>query len=385
MRKHNLKYMNFPRFARSESTPELHRVKKLDSLLLSTEKSVTLFKSQSILLDTNVSNFSSTVTSDVLPEIFRKPITQQSDAALNYTSKAIIEEKVSKWGYGPSAINECPSGFIRPNIPNMDAVVSNKDIASKCHVEAQSNCPTVETPKMLSKYSTLISSSSLKLNQPLVHPLDKPYTFNSSHVDLLPSHFDKDNLNQTVERKCNISTSITAFQATVKCPSDNQIMIKKVDSANVLPDLKPAIQPVLAASTKSVGVNISQIEPQANQSQVVTSSNNTILPSNAADVVQPQPLLPKMLKFEAPAEVNQKVVAHTNNAPILAPNRPRPKSKQIHVNGKVYTVMKPLGRGGSSIVYQVWKKIHYNITIAWFNKYVVTKYANYLNVLIILF
>lgn len=45
-----------------------------------------------------------------------------------------------------------------------------------------------------------------------------------------------------------------------------------------------------------------------------------------------------------------------NSQPSLPPpsaTRPTGKTKQIMVNGKAYTVMKPLGRGGSSVVYQV--------------------------------
>lgn len=59
-----------------------------------------------VLQESNASNLL-TLTSDSLPDIFRKPISQQQhEVPLNLQSKfGNSEDKVSKWGYGPSSTN----------------------------------------------------------------------------------------------------------------------------------------------------------------------------------------------------------------------------------------------------------------------------------------
>ncbi|EFX62920.1 hypothetical protein DAPPUDRAFT_336207 [Daphnia pulex] len=74
------------RFGRSESTPELHRIRKLDHSLHMVERNTTQEKAHynNVLQESNASNLL-TLTSDSLPDIF--------------------QDKVSKWGYGPSSTN----------------------------------------------------------------------------------------------------------------------------------------------------------------------------------------------------------------------------------------------------------------------------------------
>ncbi|EFX80019.1 hypothetical protein DAPPUDRAFT_319094 [Daphnia pulex] len=75
-----------PKFGRSESTPELHRIRKLDHSLHMVERNTTQEKAHynNVLQESNASNLL-TLTSDSLPDIF--------------------QDKVSKWGYGPSSTN----------------------------------------------------------------------------------------------------------------------------------------------------------------------------------------------------------------------------------------------------------------------------------------
>ncbi|EFX66045.1 hypothetical protein DAPPUDRAFT_332606 [Daphnia pulex] len=75
-----------PKFGRSESTPELHRIRKLDQSLHMVERNTTQEKAHynNVLQESNASNLL-TLTSDSLPDIF--------------------QDKVSKWGYCPSSTN----------------------------------------------------------------------------------------------------------------------------------------------------------------------------------------------------------------------------------------------------------------------------------------
>ncbi|EFX66046.1 hypothetical protein DAPPUDRAFT_332607 [Daphnia pulex] len=68
-------------------------------------------------------------------------------------------------------------------------------------------------------------------------------------------------------------------------------------------------------------------------------------------VAEVQPIDP----IQHHVEQQSKLIPPVSSSNILPPPnaRPTPKTKQIAVNGKVYSVMKPLGRGGSSVVYQV--------------------------------
>ncbi|XP_046640372.1 uncharacterized protein LOC124325220 [Daphnia pulicaria] len=97
-----------PKFGRSESTPELHRIRKLDQSLHMVERNTTQEKAHynNVLQESNASNLL-TLTSDSLPDIFRKPISQQQhEVPLNLQSKFDnSEDKVSKLGYCPSSTN----------------------------------------------------------------------------------------------------------------------------------------------------------------------------------------------------------------------------------------------------------------------------------------
>ena len=87
-------------------------------------------------------------------------------------------------------------------------------------------------------------------------------------------------------------------------------------------------------------------------------------PATTSQIQQqpPQPARPAA-EIQSTAAVQQKNPAPpaaawlgNSNSSLPPPSsavRPPAKTKQILVNGKTYTVMKPLGRGGSSVVYQV--------------------------------
>ena len=74
-----------------------------------------------------------TLTSDSLPDIFRKPIIQQQhDIPLNLQSKfGNSEDKVSKWGYGPSSTNTQQGFGTKINNPESHKVSSTKLFAEE--------------------------------------------------------------------------------------------------------------------------------------------------------------------------------------------------------------------------------------------------------------
>lgn len=98
--------------------------------------------------------------------------------------------------------------------------------------------------------------------------------------------------------------------------------------------------------------------PIQNYAEPVSNIN----PATVSKPLHPEPPKPIIIFGEGqPVASNQGHVelqrqlslpVSCNNLPPVN-SRPPPKSKQIAVNGKLFTVMKPLGRGGSSVVYQV--------------------------------
>ena len=308
----------------------------MDHLLLSTEKSTTIFKSQNILQETNVGNL---ITSDSLPDIFRKPITQQStDTIFNNLPKMNEEEKVSKWGYGPSTLGDCPLGS---NKPTLDYT---KDTTVKFQTET-----TFETPKMLSKFANPSTVSS-KIRHPLVNQFEKSAAVDTfqpnSTLELLQNHTrnSEKQSNHSTTSLCNTASNLyNTTQPTVKCLAKD----KEIDKTSELLCTTSSInRPAPSTHSKTIQSNI--------QPTAIAPSTNLLPCSNKV-----LPVEPVVIEVSKPKIIEEEPIVKMPPPPAddRPLQRPATKHKQITVNGKIYTVMKLLGRGGSSVVYQV---CHYN-------------------------
>ena len=305
----------------------------MDHLLLSTEKSTTLLKSHSILQESNVPNLL-TMTSDSLPDIFRKPITQPSDIIFNSSSKGNEEEKVSKWGYGPSSMGDCP--LLGPSKPTSECT---KDITLKLQAET-----TFETPKIPSKFANPPTVSS-KICQPLLNQFEKSTAVESfqpnSTLELLQNSTKTFEKLSNVSATSNINTASNLYsttQPTIKCLAKDKELDKTSELLGGASSTNRPAPPIYSRTIQS--------NPQPT---AIALSTNILPPSNK---LQPQQsaVTDVKAKISEEQEVVKMPPPPVDDRPL---QRPPPKHKQISVNGKVYTVMKLLGRGGSSVVYQV--------------------------------
>ena len=319
----------------------------MDHLLLSTEKNSTLFKSHSILQESNMPNL---ITSDSLPDIFRKPIVQQSDTIINNLPKMNEEEKVSKWGYGPSLVGDCTLGL---NKPTSECI---KDATGKLQADT-----TFETPKMPSKFVNPPAVSS-RICHPLLNQFEKSTTVESfqpnSTLEMLQ--------NSTLEILQNPTLEI--LQNPTKT-SDKQNNISTTSIFNTASNLYGTTQPTIKClakdkETEKNSVIMSGMVSNTDRSTLSVHSKTTQLIAPPTAIAPSTNLLPCSNKVQPiqPAAVDVLKAKVSEEEVVKMPpplvddrplQRPAPKHKQISVNGKVYTVMKLLGRGGSSVVYQV--------------------------------
>lgn len=365
----------YARFGRSESTPELHRIRKLDHSLHTGEKNITQDKSHynNVLQESNVSNLL-TLTSDSLPDIFRKPIIQQQhDIPLNLQSKfGNSEDKVSKWGYGPSSTNTQQGFGSKINNPESHKVSYAKLFAEE-HVvlpqvkEEGPHTGILQTPlpEARNEYPSLShleksSFSTCKLPSVLSETEESMSAFIASK--------DKSGLNSTSDTASALGLPT---QPTVKVhrPVDQEKtpLAKRLtwtghSSLSKTKVKEPSI--VSLASTSKTELQNDEQKPLSNILLPKVNAETSLLFNtagckpllsvpikSAAVVAEVQPVNPIQRNIEPQSKL---IPPASNNNLLPPPNaRPTPKTKQIAVNGKLYTVMKPLGRGGSSIVYQV--------------------------------
>jgi hypothetical protein len=251
-----------------------------------------------------LSSSASTAT-ETLPDIFCKPLTQaqQSDSVFNYKWKPCgLDEKMSKWGYGPSVTDGAKAE------PSQEAGVEEISPANVKPEEVK----VTETNHPSNNFNKWASTTTTVREQ--------PFTFS---------------------QKTN--TSVSTFSRTLEKPSfslgssqTNQNTVKE----NIVPSKPVEQDPSISANTQPTKVPLLE--------SVITS--NTILK-------------PLENKIEKPPETQKEPIDHPVEQPrqvAVAPapanlpaNRPPTKGKQISVNEKTYTVMKSIGRGGSSVVYQV--------------------------------
>ena len=337
-----------------------------------------------VLQENSMSNLL-TLTSDSLPDIFRKPIIQQQpDAALSLQTKFVNpEDKVSKWGYGPtsSTTTQALIGGMKSNQSE-----SHKDLSSKAHFEGHGMLKPVkeETPikPMLSRGSVSHTNPfGVKNDIPLWNrpemssapncrlQFTQPET--EEPVSAFSKSLDKSNATET-ETVLQIQKSVTgsSTQPTVKIqqhqqcqtplakkmpftgqsssittskpselgslPCSTEVPNNPILANNILP-AKPSIEPPLNSDALShKPLQIESIKP------IINPPEAQQVKVKQADVELPN----KPIMSAGPISAPTNVLPPTNSRPI-------PKTKQITVNGKLYTVMKPLGRGGSSVVYQV--------------------------------
>ncbi|XP_057370805.1 probable serine/threonine-protein kinase dyrk2 [Daphnia carinata] len=367
-----------PKLGRSESTPELHRIKRSDHLLHTVDRNTAQEKTcySNVLQETSVSNLFS-LTSDSLPDIFRKPIIQQQpDIALNLQSKfSQSEDKVSRWGYGPSSSMNIQQGF---GIKTLHSDC-HKELPTKLLAEGHLSLPQVQEEshpvdvlKPCLQQTNLHGTKNGDWNQPR-----KPLVLNCK-VPFMPPEKEEpvSSTTKLLDKSDSNTTSDTAImlgiptQLTVKMhPSDDsrtpiakQLSWTGHSSFSTTKAQEPHIVSSVSSSKPENRIN----EPSPSPSLLLTKPDSaSLLVLNSADFKRP---LPEKMKHTASiSEVQPLISNHQNieqqkmlhsvvsSSNHLLPQTPRQptKSKQISVNGKLYTVMKLLGRGGSSVVYQV--------------------------------
>ena len=384
------------RFSRSESTPELHRTRKMDCMH-PMENGYTPFKTRDVLQDSSMSNLMS-ATSDSLPDIFRQPITQQPVPKVNAT-----EEKVSKWGYGPSSLSECPAGFIKPH-----PTECTKDLTNKNVTETGANCHSFETPKMLSKVRNQIETgTSCQKASNFGSQVETGVHCPPFETPKIVSKFGKQTESGVFETPQIMSKFGNPMGTGVKCPTfDTPKIISKFGSSSTNPSGVKIRYPLTSKFEKSATLDSLATEKPSNLSTTSTTASNlynttqptvkclateeflprtpisnpkmTMNPTSTSKTIQlksqPIAVAPSVslsAKEEAPAAdvvvpsppflqpVEPLKAKVTGEMPLqLGTNKPASKQKQISVNGKMHTVMRLLGRGGSSVVYQVGYQFH---------------------------
>ena len=370
--------MNFFRFGRSESTPELHRIKKLDHLIQTADKNTQDKTHGNILQENSVSNLL-TLTSDSLPDIFRKPIIQQQpDVALSLQSKCTNpEDKVSKWGYGP--LSSTNTSFACGMKTPLHQSQSQKEFLNRVNgIEGTLKPVREETPSAPSRSANPKANLlGMKSEYPQWNRFEKSSVSNGrfpvgqlemeESVPTFSKSLNKSGLNSTTE------TSVIggSTQPTVKVhPLDQQQtpLAKKLSwtGHSTVSDNKVQEPVLTSASVSSMNnevyiqhpapsISFSTLTAKPN-AEPISSVNTAIIsiPSQPPKPIINVPEIPSVASNHGHVELQKQVSAAVDGIGLPPQNsRPPTKSKQIAVNGKLYTVMKPLGRGGSSVVYQV--------------------------------
>lgn len=342
----------------------------MDHLFHTNEKSVLERTQSHVLQESSVSNLL-TLTSDSLPDIFRKPIIQQQpDVALSLQSKAAnFEDKVSKWGYGPSSNNTQSS--VATNKPQH--IEPRTETTGKAHEEHVLLLKMIkEETEAALKCSAMTRVNPTKDAQKL-NELEKPLTSR-----LTPVHYELENSasSKCLNKSNSLNSTASGTTSALRVPTQPTIKINPLDlpqtplakkltwtDHSVTTNKEPSLPP---STTKTEIVSNPQIAPNT---CIPSSKLCSVPPLRTTEVVlskpvQAEPIKPPVntaaVQFASLSQVREepqnKVAAPiTSNNNFLPPpnSRPPTKTKQISVNGKLFTVMKPLGRGGSSVVYQV--------------------------------
>lgn len=330
--------------------------------------------------ETSMSNLFS-ITSDSLPDIFRKPIIQQQpDIALNLQSKFChAEDKVSRWGYGPSSSTNAQQGFGAKTIHSE----SHKELPTKLFAEGHLTLPHVQeelhsfdAPKPCILQTGLhgIKHEDYEWNR-----LEKSSAFNCKESFVKREKEEPVSTSTKFLDKSDLSTITSDTAIVLGIPTQPTVKMHSMDEPKT-PITKQQSRSGLSSFTTArasescmvSSVSLSKTERQMNDQ---VPSSNVLVPKpdgesfSALNSMNFKLPLPEKIKSIACIPDVQPIIpnhhhvmqqdkllappVHNNN--LLPPQTPRqlPKTKQISVNGKLYTVMKPLGRGGSSVVYQV--------------------------------
>jgi hypothetical protein len=358
----------------------------LDHSLHTVERNTTQEKAHcnNVLQESNVSNLL-TLTSDSLPDIFRKPISQQQhEIPLNLQSKfGNSEDKVSKWGYGPSSTNTQQGFGTKINHPESHKESSIKlfaeghGILTQVKEEApgadilKPDVPQISLPEEKNEY--------VAWNQP-----EKSY-FSTHKLPSVSSEMEEISAFTNAKDKSGLnSTSDTASalglptQPTVKMHPLDQVqtpLAKKLTwtghSSFSTTKIRESSLVSLASTSKTEMHNDEQKPSLGILLPKVQEETSPIFNLASSKPPQPVPIQPVRVLAEVQpinpiqhhVEQQSKLIPPVSSNNFLPPPnaRPTPKTKQIAVNGKVYSVMKPLGRGGSSVVYQVELEILHNL------------------------
>lgn len=348
----------------------------MDHLLHTADKNTTHEKTHSnILQESSVSNLL-TLTSDSLPDIFRKPIIQQQpDVALSLQSKIVnLEEKVSKWGYGPNSNNT--QSFVSCSKSQQNDF--HRENSTNVHYEDNILLKPLkeETPGAVIKSSNF--KQSTKDDHPLWNQIDKSSISHSSlpplplemeePVSSFNKSLNKSGLNSTASETASAYRAPT--QPTVKIqPFDypSTPLAKKLSWTNqsALTRTKDEAPLVVVSSSTTSAVRsdaqISSSKIQTDAPRIPEVVFNKLAPAETAEPIVKLAEIQSGSSYQDQEPLNKFAPPVTPVNSFLPPpssrpptnSRPPTKTKQISVNGKLYTVMKPLGRGGSSVVYQV--------------------------------
>jgi serine/threonine-protein kinase TTK/MPS1 len=353
-------------------------IKRLDHSLHTVDKNTTQEKTcySNVLQEASVSNLFS-VTSDSLPDIFRRPIIQQQpDIALNLQSKFChVEDKVSGWGYGPSSSTNAQQGFGAKTLHSDSLEELPTKLFAEGHLalpQVQEESHSVDVPKPCVQQTNLRVIKNEDWNQP-----QKPLVLNCK-VPFVPS--EKEEPMSATTKFLDKSASNTSSDTAIMLGIPTQLTVKMHPSD----DSKTPIAKQLSWTGHS-SFSTTKTQEHLIVSSVCSSKTerhiNEPIPSSSVSLSKPEgaslsvlnsvhfklPLPEKIKPLTSISEVQPIISNHHNieqqkmlhpivpSSNQLLPQTPRQsaKSKQISVNGKLYTVMKPLGRGGSSVVYQV--------------------------------
>lgn len=350
-------------------------MKKMDHSLHTNERSSAFEKTHSnVLEESNVSNLL-TITSDSLPDIFRKPIIQQQpDVALSLQSKAVhFEDKVSKWGYGPSS-NNTQSGMASSK-PQQNEPCTEP--TSKAFRDESFLLKTVKEESPVALPNSVNSQLNSTKDRHILS--NEPEKFSYSRLVSVPYELQESTLNKCPNKSESTYSTASGTSNALRVPTQPTIKMHPFDlpqtpltkklnwTGHSITAIKVQ-EPSLPTSTSSKTGIVSDARILSNTC-IPSSKLNSVAPhrSNEVEVSKPEqteqirpivstadiqiPFL-NQGREEPQKKVAAPVTSHNNFLPT--PNsRPPTKTKQISVNGKLFTVMKPLGRGGSSVVYQV--------------------------------
>lgn len=265
-----------------------------------------------------------------MPDIFRKPPTVQLDT-VQQQQPSKCEEKVSKWGYGPSTNTTSHTSTKPNNAPDGLSTSGWKPSLSP-----------IETP--VKSFQPAAAPKPYSANPWSMRPLEKS-SFQQNSFTRKPDI--NESIGDPTPRILNMSLDQSAASDTASALGlSSQLTVKAqpvplASTVQSTPVPAPPISVPPKPPTPPLQQPLQQPLHQPKEPLVATKSNA----NTKSSTVQPE----RKILPSPPAPVSAK----NQLPPPGSTSRPNGKTKLIAVNGRSYTVIKLLGRGGSSVVYQV--------------------------------